>query len=144
VADLQLNSSLDLQIDDNGSGSLTPNVAMTCAQTLIIGLSTFLGEWFLDRSKGVPYLQEIMFLVPEDATLRAIYSKFIQQNRYVQTITKLSLDVNRATRVLGVDFEVLVIDGSIVSISSGGLIVNGQVVLDGVVVVIDGVRVVIS
>jgi hypothetical protein len=43
----------------NGDLLLCPTDADAIAQTIVIRLKTFLGEWFLDENRGLPYLTQI-------------------------------------------------------------------------------------
>jgi len=57
MADLQLNSTGDIDWENI---SLTEGNSESVAQKLRITLRRYLGEWFLNINKGVPYFQSIL------------------------------------------------------------------------------------
>jgi len=74
------------------------------AQQIKIQLSTFLGEWFLNKSHGVPYLERILVKNPNLIIVRQL---LINQILLVDDVTKvenMTLDFNRKTRILTVDY----------------------------------------
>ncbi len=78
-------------------------------------LRLFLGSWFLDLSKGFPWLQDILGRKP--GSLTAIESLFrgkcLQCPNAVEAQVSVSFD--GGTRALSVAFEVRLTDGSIVA-----------------------------
>ena len=80
------------------------NGADKVAQQVKINLLSFLGEWFLDITYGVPYLEEILVKNPHMAVVETIFRNHILSVPHVTRIDALSLDWNRKNRVLGVQF----------------------------------------
>jgi hypothetical protein len=74
------------------------------AQQIKINLLSFLGEWFLDVTYGVPYLEEILVKNPHMASVETIIRNHISSVPNVIRIDSLSLDWNRQSRVLAVEF----------------------------------------
>jgi hypothetical protein len=74
------------------------------AQQIKINLLSFLGEWFLDTTYGVPYLEEILIKNPHMASVETILRNHISSVPDVIRIDKLGLDWNRKSRMLFVEF----------------------------------------
>lgn len=75
------------------------------AQQIKITLKFMLGEWFLDTSKGVPYLEYVLVKNPNMNHIRAIFREKILDVPGVAGINKLELTHDRKTRALSVSFE---------------------------------------
>jgi hypothetical protein len=74
------------------------------AQQIKITLLAFLGEWFLDITFGVPYLEEILIKNPRMSTVESIIRSHILDVPHVLMIETLALDWDRQTRKLSVTF----------------------------------------
>lgn len=74
------------------------------AQEIKINLLTFLGEWFLDETWGVPYLEDILIKNPRMSLVEAILREHIAEVPDVYSITSFGLNWDRAKRTLNVDF----------------------------------------
>jgi len=81
------------------------NDADKVAQQIKMNLLTFLGEWFLDVTFGVPYLEEILVKNPRMASVETILRKHIASVPDVICIDSLSIDWDRKTRYLFVEFS---------------------------------------
>ena len=79
--------------------------ARRVAQQIKVTLLAFLGEWFLDTSFGVPYLEEILVKNPKWATVNAILRARIMDVPGVQRVRRLDLEIARSSRQLTVTFE---------------------------------------
>lgn len=91
--DLLLNEDL-LLIDD----------AERVAQQIKVQLLTFIGEWFLNKEHGVPYLERILTKKPNLIIIRQI---LLQQILLVENVVKVEnmvLNFNQKTRVLRADY----------------------------------------
>jgi hypothetical protein len=75
------------------------------AQQIKINLLSFLGEWFLDVTYGVPYLEQILVKNPRMPAIETIMRSHIKSVPNVIKVTALSLDWDRRSRSLFVDFE---------------------------------------
>ena len=75
-------------------------------QQIWLNLSTFLGEWFLDTTFGVPYFTSILVKNPSGAKIRSILRAAILSVPDVASIIQLDLVINSLTRQLGVRFAV--------------------------------------
>lgn len=103
--DLKLNKSGDLAIDDSGLITVFDG-AERVAQQVRVTLKTFLGEWFLDTSFGVPYLDSIFVKTPNRAEIEAIFRARIADVPGVEKITSMTLQIDREIRMLRVAFEI--------------------------------------
>jgi len=80
------------------------NGADKVAQQIKITLLAFLGEWFLDVTFGVPYLEEILVKNPHMAAIETILRSHITDVPHVLRLESFALDWDRARRNLGVNF----------------------------------------
>lgn len=111
MKDLKLNSRHDLFIKDRKL-VLVDGVNQKAQQIKVV-LLTFLGEWFLDITIGLPYFDEILVKNPDSSRIQAIFRKKIIQIKGVQSVEQLSLNFNRQTRELSVQFSARTDEGVI-------------------------------
>ncbi|CAB3660924.1 hypothetical protein LMG26696_03367 [Achromobacter pulmonis] len=102
--DLQLSPDHDLALDLLGRTSLVDG-AERVAQQIKVTLLAFLGEWFLDTSFGVPYFDQVLVKNPDRAAIEAVFRARILDVPGVSRVRRLSLAIDRARRVLSVEFE---------------------------------------
>lgn len=103
--DIQLDTvTHDLVFGENGDLQLLDG-ARQVAQQIKITLLAFLGEWFLDTSFGVPYLEAVLVKNPNPAVLNALFRRAILDVPGVTRIRSLRLDFDRQRRTLLVTFE---------------------------------------
>lgn len=81
------------------------------AQQIKITLKFLLGEWFLDTSKGVPYLEQVLVKNPNMNHIRAIFREKILDVPGVAGLKKMNLTLDRKSRALSVSFEAETIAG---------------------------------
>jgi hypothetical protein len=67
-------------------------------------LRTFLGEWVLDTSVGVPYFQEIFVKGVPLSTVQALLKRAIVRSPKVTQLLGFALDYDNATREARVEF----------------------------------------
>ncbi len=119
--DFKLNSENDI-IWNNGplriEDTTQTNVEVT-GQRLKILLQSWLGEWFLDTTYGIPYSQRIIAI---KQTSKAATDLILQQKVLTDAGVKeiVSWDSTFANRIYSVTFKVKVVDGTI----SGPIVVN--------------------
>jgi hypothetical protein len=83
------------------------------------------GEWFLDRTQGVPYFQHILVAHPDLNRIRAIFRKVILGTPGMGTLDTFTVDFDRPNRVLNVAFAGRTADGTpINSADYGPFVVN--------------------
>lgn len=74
------------------------------AQQIKIQLLTMLGEWFLDITHGVPYLEYILVKNPNFELIRQILKEQIQNVDDVEAVNSLELDYDSRQRRLSVTY----------------------------------------
>lgn len=87
----------DLMIVNNGE---------RVAQQVLITLREWLGEWFLNTSDGVPYLEYILVKNPNENHIRQILTEAIESVDGVTKVTELEFAFNRILRTLSVSYEI--------------------------------------
>lgn len=102
--DLALDGSHDLDLSAGGDATLIDG-AQRIAQQITITLLTFLGEWFLDVTVGVPYFEQVLVKAPDRAALEAIFRTRIAAVPGVRLVRRLDLQIDREGRTLAVDFD---------------------------------------
>ena len=83
------------------------------AQQIKMTLLTFLGEWFLNITFGVPYLEDILIKNPKLPSVENILRLKIKSVPDVERITEFRMDFNRRDRTLQVAFVAETLLGSI-------------------------------
>jgi hypothetical protein len=119
--DLLLSASGDL-VFVNGECPVTQHQADVVAQRLRIKLYTFYGEWFLNRTVGVPYIQQIFGKVRSKPTVDLIFQGIISSDPGVIEIVSFTSEIN-AQRGYIMTFSVRVADNTEslpITISIGG------------------------
>lgn len=109
----------------NGEATVTQTQSEVVTQRLKITLSTFLGEWFLDTSIGVPYFQQILGKGRTKSAVDVIFQRIISNDPGVIEIREFSSVLDSAGRGYEMTFSVRVADNLItppITFSVGGLI----------------------
>lgn len=100
--DLQLDRRThDILFNERGDLQLLDG-AERIRQQIEVTLLTFLGEWFLDTSFGVPYLEQIMTKNPLFSQVQTIIRSRVIAVPGVTRVVSVALTLNRAARALGV------------------------------------------
>lgn len=103
MIDLKLDSQHDLLFKD---GKLVlVSGANLVAQRIKVTLLTFLGEWFMDTTIGVPYLEKVLVKPADKAKLENIFRKKILSVQDVKKVNNINTSINRIERHLIVEFE---------------------------------------
>ncbi len=105
--DLQLGTDHDLILADDGSDLVLVDGGDAIAQSLDIGLQTFVGEWFLDSRIGVPYFQKILGQKPKLNVVKALLRKAIMTTPGVLNISDYVVEFDGPSRRLTVSFTCL-------------------------------------
>ena len=74
------------------------------AQQIQITLRFWLGEWFLNTTDGVPYLDYILVKQPNMAHIRQILTEQIQSVEGVKAVTDMELTFDQRKRSLLVEY----------------------------------------
>lgn len=88
------------------------DLAESVAQRVKTRLYLLKGEWFLDTTAGVPYLQKIATKPVDVAYAESVLKQTILQTDGVASITEWSADLNRQTRKFSVACRVTTIYGT--------------------------------
>ena len=110
--DLLLDSDTNDIIFVNGQCPVTQRLTDVVAQRLKITLYTFLGEWFLDTSIGVPYFQQIFGKVRSKSTIDLIFQRIIANDPDVIEILSFESELAASTRGYTMTFQVRVRDNT--------------------------------
>jgi hypothetical protein len=113
---------MDIKLDSDGDAVFI-NGALTLAgityyaqdvvaQRLTIHLRTWLGEWFMDTTYGVPYLQRILVKNVSKTTVDNILREEILKEVGVLEIQEFTSTFDAGTRSYACNFTVLTREGS--------------------------------
>lgn len=72
----------------------------------------FLGEWFRDQRKGVPYYRDVLGKAPNIDAVRSVFRSVAQSVPEVADLPRFDLSFNKTTRRLTFDFIAKLVDGS--------------------------------
>jgi len=86
----------DLQIVDGKEAIL---------QNILQRLRIYLGEWFMDNTKGIDYFNQILVKNPQQSKIDAIIINQILSVPGVTLLTNYSFSTNFVTRVLLINFK---------------------------------------
>nr|DAG38519.1 MAG TPA: Baseplate wedge protein [Caudoviricetes sp.] len=75
------------------------------AQQIKIQLLTFLGEWFLDVTHGVPYLEYVLVKNPNFTLIRELFREQILKVDGVSNLVSIDIDFESATRKMLLSYE---------------------------------------
>lgn len=88
-----------------------PNGTNPILQNLIQRISFGLGEWFMDNTQGVPWIQQILVKNPDQGKIDAIFVRIILGTPGVIQLSSYSFNLNRVARVLKVQFSCVTTKG---------------------------------
>lgn len=97
----------------NGQATVTQTQADIVTQRLKIVLFTFLGEWFLDETIGVPYFQQIFGKVRSKSAIDVIFQNIISQDEGVVEIREFTSSMTGGDRGYTMTFKVRVADDTV-------------------------------
>ncbi len=97
-------SSGDLAL--HGRDLVLVDNAERIAQQIVITLKFWLGEWFLDTTEGVPYLEYILVKNPNMAHIRQIFLEALEQIEGITSVDSLELELDAENRQLYVTYAV--------------------------------------
>ena len=94
--DIKLDGDGDLAIESGDLALVSGRGSV--AQHVRIRLRFFLGEWFLDESRGVPFMQRIFVKAPRPGLVQSILRKTIEGTPGVRAVTELAVTIDPRTR----------------------------------------------
>jgi hypothetical protein len=116
MADLSLNADRDLLVI-GGDLVLTSDVDARGAHPVVQDvngrLRTFLGEWYLDLTLGIPYMQAITVKAPDMTAIATAYKDQILGTPGVLTLDQFSARALPGTRALAVRFHATTVSGQV-------------------------------
>ena len=93
------------------TANLTVDPASVVAQRLRIRLQTFLGEWFLQTSYGIPYFQRTLGKKTSKTAVDRIFQEQILQERGVRELVSFSSTLQN--RQYAMSFRVRALNGDV-------------------------------
>lgn len=123
--DLLLDTDTGDMVYVNGGCPVTQLTGDVVAQRLRITLYTFLGEWFLDTTVGVPYFQQIFGKLRSKASVDLIFQQIITTDPDVIEILTFESTLDKTARGYSMTFQVRVADNTAslpITINVGALV----------------------
>lgn len=120
--DLLLDHDLHDLVFINGACPVTQLLVDVVTQRLKITIYTFLGEWFLDTTIGVPYFQQVFGKIRSKATIDLIFQQIISDDVDVIEILTFESSLSSSDRGYSMTFQVRVADNTAslpITISAG-------------------------
>lgn len=109
--DLKLNAGHDLAVEK--TSAVLVDGAARIRQQVKVTLLTWLGEYFLDTTFGVPYLESILVKKPSRTEIEAVLRSRINDVPGVSRVNTMQLTIDRERRSLQVVFEASTLEGLI-------------------------------
>lgn len=106
-------NTYDIETENNNL-RFTKNVTEWLSVKLEARLKTFFAEWFVNRTIGIPYFQEILKKQVDINNVQVILSNVIKQTTGVEELINFTIDYNGTTRKYFYNFEVVSTDGTLV------------------------------
>ena len=102
MSDLKLNEQHDLLVENNDLSIVTS--ADEVKQQLLQKFKMFYQEWFLDTSKGIPYIEEVFKKEPNAFRVDAIMKEVIVSTSGVLELQEYDLNFDPSSRALKLKF----------------------------------------
>lgn len=103
----------------SGQSALVTDPGEQCAITLQDKLSFWLGEWFLDTSQGVPWLQVLGIKNPNVNAIRAMLRSIIQGTPPVVSVDELQALYTPSRRSFAYTFSASLATGQVLTGGTG-------------------------
>ena len=101
--------SNDLEFS-GGRLRFTTSAVEAAVQKARVRFDFWLGEWFLDTSQGFPYLERVLVKGVDLALVESLIRRTLLGVPEIDSVLSLTLDLDRATRELSVDWVIKVGD----------------------------------
>ena len=82
------------------------------AQQIKIVLKTFIGEWFLDTTVGIPYFEDILKKNPRSEVVETVLRGKIISVNGVTRVTAFDISIDNRLRTMNVTYTVETTEGS--------------------------------
>lgn len=112
MSDLRMGQDNELVLV-NGDLVLTTTDMDNIYQNIKQNLRIFKGEWFLDRTLGLPYFESILIKNPNSALVATLYKNKILETKGVTKLNAFSMEFDSASRQLSVTFEATITTGEV-------------------------------
>lgn len=109
----------DIPYDNANTPQVTQDLNTDLSQRLRIKLQTYLGEWFLNNEKGVPYFETVFRKGVQKPVIDLIFQQQIIEEPDVLEITSFTSTLD-ATRKYSLSFRVKTYEGFTDIITVGG------------------------
>lgn len=122
--DLQLDQATHDLVFVNGECPVTTGLVDSVTQRLIIRLRTFWGEWFVDTTYGVPWLERVLGHKVKRSSIDIVIQENILKDQYVSQVVAFKSSLSEIDRKYECQFRVRVIDGTlseIINFSRGNI-----------------------
>lgn len=106
----------DLSVSDTGEILLATTKLQLARQSILISLTTLLGEWFLDQSEGVDWLG-ILSRRGNQVEVDLSIKSAIKKSSYVVRLIEYSSFLDRKTLKYSVSFKALIETGEVLIIN---------------------------
>ncbi len=106
MPDLLLDYDAHDLLIEGGDFKVTTSEADSLKQRLIVKLYTYLGEFYLDTTIGIPYYQRIFKKGTAKATIDSIFLQAILSEPEVIQVESFESSVDRASRIYSLSFRV--------------------------------------
>lgn len=114
--DLKLDASHDLALSRTNDLQLIEGAARV-RQQIKVTLLTFLGEWFLDDTWGVPYLEKIMVKSPKRAEIENVIRAKVRDVPGVISVPTVQVEIDAQARQGRITLPDIQTDHGAVSVS---------------------------
>jgi hypothetical protein len=84
-------------------------------QNLRVRLLFFLGEWFLDRSQGIPYYRDVYVKAPDLLLLQHLFRTAILSTTGISTVNELTVSLDKSLRKLLLSFRATMDTGAVLT-----------------------------
>lgn len=88
------------------------------AQRVKQRLLLFLGEWFLDETEGVPYLQRVLTKGENQDAIRQLFIREVAETEGIEEIEQLDFTVNNESRIGSVSFIATTTTGDTIEVTA--------------------------
>lgn len=102
----------DLALDSSGSPYLVEG-AEAIAQNLRVRFRFWLGDWFLDQRKGIPYRDQILVKNPSYVVIRSVFTQVILGTPGVDSLRSLVFSIDAKERAMDLSFVAVLTTGEI-------------------------------
>lgn len=107
---------------------LTTSLGQAVAQAVDVTLAWWRGEWFLDTSRGTPYLEGILKKGVTAASVAAILRRQILAIDGVARIAKMRVSIDSVTRVATADqLDIVTAEGETLNLGGQSIVSGGEV-----------------